>query len=74
MKLVIAFVLLIVGVNVAYHYAGCYVLGGIEAGMPGGGHGKFKEYHEGNLVTKYFQSQSSATQGSVSANPYATTK
>jgi len=61
-------------------YGSFYVMGGIEAGLPGGGHEKFADYHDGNKVTKFFQgepmfssgwSSSDYTQGEVTSNPFA---
>ncbi|TWU08243.1 hypothetical protein [Stieleria varia] len=57
MKLVVAVVVLFVGGFVGINYGSKYILGGIEAGMPGGGEGKYAEYHEGNKFTSYLKNK-----------------
>jgi hypothetical protein len=76
MKGVIVLVVLVAGSLVATYFGSTYVLGGIEAGMPGGGHGKFSDYHEGNLITEFFGSDESGCgpadfdPGEVDTNPF----
>ena len=78
---VFTYVFLIVMFFVACGYGSMYMLGGIEAGLPGGGHGKFADYHEGNKVTSFMEGNSffgddsrpswDHAQGDVSSNPFA---
>lgn len=60
-------------------YGSCYILGGIEAGMPGGGHNRFAEYHEGNKFTSFLKGEpvfsgwgaaADASAGEVTSNPF----
>ena len=55
MKTVIAIIVMFVGGFFVIDYCSKYMLGGIEGGMPGGGHGKFADFHEDNLFS-YFLS------------------
>ncbi len=77
MKSVVGTVVLITAVFMGYYYASAYVIGGIEAGMPGGGNGQFSDYHDGNLITEYLCGKSgdvapttTFTAGNVSTNSY----
>ncbi|TWU40436.1 hypothetical protein [Novipirellula artificiosorum] len=72
MKYMIAAVVLVAASLAAFHYGGCYLLGGIEAGMPNGGAGKFKEYHKDNLFTEYLQGDKPDDfhGGGVTSNPF----
>ena len=50
-------------------------MGGIEGGMPNGGHGKFADYHDGNMITEFFEktsgnSATGFTSGDVTSNPF----
>tara|TARA_R110002049_G_scaffold2750_2_gene21661 strand:- start:518335 stop:518655 length:321 start_codon:yes stop_codon:yes gene_type:complete len=58
MKSVISAVIAIAGFHVAIYYGSCYVMGGIEAGLPGGGNRVYGDYHEGNQVTAFFKGES----------------
>ncbi len=77
MKTVVLIVLLFVGFFVAVGSGSYYIMGGIEAGLPDGGNGKFSDYHEGNQVTSFFRGESDSgasgsdfDPGDVSANPF----
>jgi len=51
MKTALAMVVLLLGGFVAVNYVSNYAMGGIEAGLPGGGHGRYADYHEDNLFS-----------------------
>lgn len=77
MKSVVGIVILVTAVFAGYYYGSAYVMGGIEAGIPGGGNGHFAEYHDNNLITEYLCGKSgdvaptnTFTAGNVSANSY----
>jgi hypothetical protein len=77
MKSVVGIVVLMTAGFVGYYYGSAYVMGGIEAGLPGGGNGQFSDYHDGNLITEYLSGQSgdvastnTYTAGNVSAKSY----
>lgn len=79
MKTAVALIVLMVGGMAGIYYASCYVMGGIEAGMPGGGNGHYADYHQDNAITSYFGGgsvnehgfASQSTPGDVTANPFA---
>ena len=84
MKTVIALVALLTAGFVGINYVSCYLMGGIEAGLPNGGDGKFADYHDDNLFSYYlsdydpryrpsfFSGDDSALQlqGETMANPF----
>ncbi|MFG0289896.1 MAG: hypothetical protein ACF8CQ_17080 [Rhodopirellula sp. JB044] len=53
MKLTIAIVVLFVAGFIGIDFVSKYAMGGVEAGLPGGGDGKYAEYHEDNLFSYY---------------------
>jgi hypothetical protein len=78
MKSVVGIVVLMTAIFAGYYYGSAYVMGGLEAGMPGGGNGQFSDYHDGNLITEYLCGQSgdvapttTFTAGNVSANAFS---
>jgi len=75
----VVYIGMIVAIFVAMAYGSFYIMGGIEGGMPGGGHGKFAKYHKGNKVTSFLEDKSffggsksynDYTRGDVSSNPF----
>jgi hypothetical protein len=75
LKTIVGMVALFVIATVGIYYGSCYVMGGIEGGMHDGGHGKFADHHEGNVITDYFQnkngnSTSDFSSGDVTSNPF----
>ena len=75
MKTVVCMVAIFVIGSVGIYYGSCYVMGGIEGGMPNGGHGKFADYHDGNMITEFFEKESGSsapgiTSGDVTSNPF----
>ena len=69
MKNVISIVVLIAGAHVAIYFASCYVMGGIEAGLPGGGNKVYGEYHDDNLVTDWLSGGESKARSTSSESP-----
>lgn len=75
MKSVVGIVVLMTAVFAGYYYGSAYMMGGLEAGMPGGGNGQFSDYHDDNLITEYLCGKSgdvcpttTFTAGNVSTN------
>ena len=75
MKLVVAFIVLAVGSLFAIDYVSKYAMGGIESGMPGGGEGKFADYHDNNFFAYWLSGGEEEYKPSDSAlNPFAQSK
>lgn len=55
MKTIVSILILFVAGFLAIDYAGKYAMGGIESGLPGGGDGKYSDFHENNFFA-YFLS------------------
>lgn len=51
MKLACLMVALFVGGFLAIDYGSKYMMGGVEAGLPNGGHGHYADYHENNVFS-----------------------
>ena len=72
MKLAVAFIVLAVGSLFAFDFVSRYAMGGIESGMPGGGDGKFAEYHDNNFFAYWLSGGDENYKPSDSSlNPFA---